>query len=75
MSKYLPVKAVGGSMAIAICPRCQKKMYHGAMKQDPNTKNWYCKECVDEFDPWRKPMRAPDDITLSHPRPDVTLEE
>ena len=73
MSTYLPVKNVGGSMAIAICFRCQMKMYQGDLKQDPNNQNWYCKECVDLFDPWRLPARQPEDISLQHPRPDVEL--
>jgi NAD-dependent SIR2 family protein deacetylase len=69
---YLPVKA-SGSQAIAICSRCQKKVYHDKLAQDPNNKNWYCKECVDLFDPWRLPARGPDKIDVTHPRPDVEL--
>lgn len=72
MSLYLPVKA-SGSQAIAICYRCQRKVYHDQLKQDPNNKNWYCNECVDLYDPYRLPPKAPDAISLSHPRPDVEL--
>jgi hypothetical protein len=70
---YLPVNA-HGSVAIAICPRCQKKVQYAALKQDPNNQNWYCAECVDLYDPWKLPARRPEDISLQHPRPDTELE-
>lgn len=70
---YLPVRTTG-SAAIAVCPRCQRKVYYDELKEDPNNKAWYCGECVDLFDPWRKPARQEDKITLQHPRPDVVLE-
>lgn len=71
---YLPVRA-HGSVAIAICPRCQKKVQYADLKQDPNNKSYYCGECVDELDPWLLPARRPEDISLQRPRPDVKLEE
>jgi len=72
MSLYLPVK-LKGSAAIAVCYRCQRKVYYDQLKQDPNNKNYYCPECIDLFDPWRLPPRKPEDITLDHPRPDTEL--
>jgi hypothetical protein len=72
MSLYLPVKT-SGSAAIAICTRCQMKKYYDDLRQDPNTKNWYCKDCVDIYDPWRLPARNPENISLQHPRPDEEL--
>ena len=71
---YLPVRTKG-SAAIAVCPRCQKKVYYDDLKQDPNNKNWYCGECVDIYDPWRLPAHKTEDISLQHPRPDVKLED
>ena len=73
MGLYLPVKAVGGSMAIAICPRCSLKMYVGEMQKDPNNGNFYHKHCVDIYDPYRLPARRADDLSVPHPRPDVRL--
>lgn len=69
---YLPVKTTG-TAAIAVCPRCKFKVYYDDLRQDPNTKNWYCKSCIDLYDPWRLPARVPEDITLQHPRPDEDL--
>lgn len=74
MSLYLAVKSVGGTMAIGICNRCSKKMYIGAMVQDPNNKQWYCKEDADFLDPWRLPARRAEDISVQHPRTDETIE-
>ena len=71
---FLPVRTKG-SAAIAICPRCTKKMYYDDLKLDPNNKAYYCKDCVDLFDPYRLPARTTEKINLQHPRPDVILEE
>jgi hypothetical protein len=49
------------------------KMYYSDLVQDPNTKMWVCPECCDDYDPWRLPARAAEDITLDHPRPDESL--
>lgn len=73
MSLYLPVNGKG-SAAIAVCPRCQKKMHYSELVEDPNNLNWYCGDCVDVLDPWRLPARRAEDISLQHPRPDVKLE-
>lgn len=73
MSLYLPVQ-IKGSAAIAICPRCQKKVPYDSLVQDPNNKMWVCKDDQDLYDPWRLPARRPEDISLQHPRPDEELE-
>ena len=70
---FLPVKAVGGSMSIAYCGRCAKKVYYGELQKDPNNEGMYCPDCVDLLDPWRLPARRTEDITLQHPRPDEAL--
>ncbi len=72
MSLYLPVRTKGKA-SIAICNRCQMKIYYDDLKQDPNNKQWYCTNCVDIYDPWRLPARRTEDISLNHPRPDVPL--
>jgi len=73
VSLYLPVRNVRGTMAVAICFRCQMKIYSGDLVKDPNNQNMYCRECVDLFDPWRLPARQPEDIKLAYPRPDAEL--
>lgn len=73
MSLYLPPKK-SGSSAVAICGRCSSKVYHDDLVEDPNNKLWVCKECKDILDPWRKPPRRAEKISLQHPRPDTDLE-
>lgn len=72
MSRYLSVRRHGSS-AIAICGRCNMKVYHDDLMQDPNNQQWCCHECVDLYDPYRLPARVAEDISLRHPRPDVPL--
>lgn len=72
MSLYLPVKT-RGTVAIAICPRCQRKVCYDDLRKDPNNSNYYCGECVDVLDPWRLPARQTENITLDHPRKDEEL--
>lgn len=72
MGLYLPVNLKGRS-SIAICPRCTKKVQYDELQKDPNNKNWYCKDCVDLYDPWRLPARKTEDISLTHPRKDEEL--
>lgn len=74
MSLYLPVKVVGGTVAIGICYRCSMKFYLGDLVKDPNTGQWVCKADQDLFDPWRLPARKTEDIRVQHPRPDEALE-
>lgn len=72
MSRYLPVRTKG-SAAIAICYRCGFKKYMDDLRKDPNNNQWYCKDCVDLYDPWRLPARQAENISLDHPRPDIPL--
>jgi len=73
MSRYLPVRARSGSVAIAICARCSFKYQYSDLKQDPNTKQWVCVDCCDIYDPWRVASRKPENISLQHPRPDSSV--
>ena len=41
MSLYLPVRTQG-TAAIAVCPRCSKKLYYDDLKTDPNNLQKYC---------------------------------
>ena len=72
MSLYLPVR-VKGSAAISICYRCSMKKYYDELQKDPNNGNYYCKDCVDLYDPWRLPARQAENISLQHPRPDTEI--
>ena len=63
-----------GSVAIAICGRCNQKIQYDDLKVDPNNGQYYCPKCVDVLDPWRKPARKVEDISLQHPRPDDKVE-
>jgi hypothetical protein len=74
VSLYLPVRTKG-TAAIAVCGRCNLKMYHDDLTKDPNNGLLVCKNCCDLFDPWRLPARKTENIALNHPpRPDVELE-
>jgi hypothetical protein len=72
VSRYLPVRTKG-TAAIAICFRCQRKVYYDDLRKDPNNGNYLCKECVDVLDPWRLPARQTENISLDHPRKDEEL--
>jgi hypothetical protein len=49
-------------------------MYLGDLVRDPNNGMWVCRADQDAFDPWRLPARKTENISLSHPRPDLPLE-
>lgn len=70
MSLYHPVPDTPG-----ICMRCHKKMSRKALKADPNIQGLLvCKDCCDELDPYRKPQRQPENITINRPLVDEPLE-
>lgn len=69
MSLWQPL-ASGSNVAIALCPRCYKKINYVDLVQDPNNMNFYCSACCDRYDPWRLPPRRTEDISLQHARPD-----
>lgn len=63
------------TFGIGICGRCNEKYPLDELHDDPNTPGLkVCVKDMDEFDPYRLPARAPDDITLPFTRPDVPLE-
>lgn len=61
-------------VAIGICARCSCKFPYDELISDPNTPGLYvCPDDVDQFDPYRLPARATENITLDHARPDVPI--
>jgi len=74
MPLYL-VPRTSPSCAIGICGRCRVKMYLSELKSDPNIPGMrVCKECADNYDPYRLAARAPDSLDVSNPRPDEKLD-
>lgn len=62
------------SLAIAVCDRCKMKMAYSDMVSDPNSPGLRLhRDCADRLDPYRLPARKTENITLTHPRPDVEL--
>jgi len=75
MSLFLPVKTRPNASP-GICGRCRKKMYLSELKSDPNIPGLrVCRECADEYDPYRLPAREPDNLVVANPRPDEKLDE
>ena len=73
MSMFLPVSNKG-TMAIAVCDRCNRKMSLDDLKADGNSPGLrVCSGCWDVKDPWRLPPRKTENITLRHPRPDTDI--
>jgi hypothetical protein len=63
------------SLTIAICPRCSRKFSIDDLHVDPNIGPGvlFCKDDVDQFDPWRLPARPPDRVAARYVRPDTPL--
>lgn len=63
-----------GTYAIGICDRCSRKFPLDELESDPNVPGLrVCREDRDDFDPYRLPPREVEEITLTYPRPDVSL--
>ena len=61
-------------LSVAICDRCNRKFAYVDLMPDPNAPGMrVCKEDLDQYDPWRLPAIQPENITLRHPRPDVSI--
>jgi len=62
------------TVALRICARCSRKFPYDELNADPNYPGLFvCDDDMDQFDPWRLPARAVENITLEYPRPDVRL--
>lgn len=73
MSLYLDTRGLG-SLAIAVCDRCNIKFPIGELQPDPNSPGLrVCAKDRDLFDPHRLPARQTENITLRYPRPDVPI--
>lgn len=75
MSLFLKPRRGGSSVAVAICDRCQMKKHYDDLKPDrENPGMRVCNACNDSPDPYKKPPRQPEVITLRYPRPEKDLE-
>ena len=75
MAKFLPVKVVGGTVALGCCDRCNKKFPLKELRPDGNSPGLLvCSADWDELDRWRLPARKTEKISVDNPRPDVKLE-
>jgi hypothetical protein len=61
-------------LSVAVCDRCNRKMSYTLLKSDPNFPGlMVCPDDLDQFDPWRLAAIQTENITLRHPRPDVSV--
>ena len=60
----------GGSETQYVCPRCHFRMNYKDTVKDPNNQLHVCAKCKDVYDPWRKPARKTEKISLNYPRTD-----
>lgn len=62
------------TLAIGVCDRCNVKMSLDELHPDTDSRGLrVCKDCDDEFDPYKLPARRTENITVRHPRPDEPL--
>lgn len=70
MTLYHPTPDTPG-----ICMRCQMRKSRKELRGDPNSPGLLvCKDCADELDPYRKPQRQPENITIIRPSVDEVLD-
>ena len=73
MSLFHPVD--NRSPTLGICMRCNLKKQRYDLKSDPNSPGMLvCRTCSDELDPYRKPQRNPEDITVKRPITDEVID-
>lgn len=61
-------------LSVAICDRCSRKVPYSLLRSDPNSPGlMVCPDDLDQYDPWRLAARQTENITLRHPRPDVSV--
>lgn len=65
-----------GTVAVAVCDRCNFKVPYTELKADSNSPGLrVCARCNDGKDPYKLPARKAENITLRYPRPDVPLHD
>lgn len=73
MAIYLDTRGKS-TLGIAICGRCSRKFSLDDLHPDPNFPGlMVCAKDLDVLDPYRLPMRQPEDIALRYCRPDEPL--
>lgn len=61
-------------LSVAVCDRCSRKMPYTYLRSDPNSPGlMVCPDDMDQYDPWRLAALQTENITLRHPRPDVSV--
>ena len=61
-------------LSVAVCDRCSRKVPYTLLRADPNSPGlMVCPDDLDVLDPWRLAARQTENITLRHPRPDVSV--
>lgn len=64
------------TLAVAICGRCSRKFPYDELMPDPNYPGLrVCRDDLDDFDPYRLPVRQTENIALRYPRPDTPLDD
>jgi len=62
-------------LAVGLCDRCKRKFPLEELWSDRNNPALkVCKEDLDDYDPWRLPARAGEQIALRYARPDEGLD-
>lgn len=62
------------TLGIGICDRCSRKFKLADLYSDPNAPGLrVCLADRDEYDPYRLPVRQPDNLRLPFYRPDVSV--
>lgn len=73
MSRFLNTTGKA-TLGIGICARCQRKFSLLDLVDDPNAEGLkVCARDRDDLDPYRLPLREPDNIQLDFVRPDEPL--
>lgn len=73
MSRFLNTRG-RSTLTVALCDRCRMKFPIGQLMSDPNAPGLkVCEADRDDLDPYRLPMRQPEDITPRFVRKDVDI--
>lgn len=74
MGLYQSLSPTGTLKAIGICDRCRRKFNLVDLRPDGDTKGLLvCKDCRDVQDPYKRPMRRQETISLRNARNEQSL--